>query len=236
TDTFYLGLIFVVLGTGLLKPNVSAMVGELYPEGGARRDAGFTVFYMGINVGAALGPLICSTLGEKINWHYGFAAAGVGMVLGLIQYRLSAKHLGEVGLRPGREQRLGRKERFGLFCALAALVMIVGLGLSGVLRINPITLARGTTKLIVAVAVLYFAYVFFFFDLDKTERQRVGVIFILFVSAALFWAGFEQAGSSFNLFAERYTDRKVDWLNYIIPWLKNIFPWFNNIIPTGWFQ
>src|SRR2546425_884210 len=85
TETFYPGLVLVVLGTGLLKPNISAIVGDLYPEGGARRDAGFTIFYMGINLGAAIGPLVCSTLGEKLNWHYGFGAAGVGMVLGLVQ-------------------------------------------------------------------------------------------------------------------------------------------------------
>nr|NIV16028.1 MFS transporter [Fodinibius sp.]NIW79466.1 MFS transporter [Calditrichia bacterium] len=81
-ETFYLGLILIVSGTGLLKPNVSAIVGELYPEGGARRDAGFSIFYMGINVGALVGPLVCGFLGEGINWHLGFAAAGVGMVMG----------------------------------------------------------------------------------------------------------------------------------------------------------
>jgi POT family proton-dependent oligopeptide transporter len=81
-QTFFLGLVLIVIGTGLLKPNISALVGQLYPEGGARRDAGFTIFYMGINLGALIGPLICSALGEKVNWHYGFAAAGVGMVLG----------------------------------------------------------------------------------------------------------------------------------------------------------
>ena len=80
-ETFYLGLVFVVIGSGILKPNMSAMVAELYPEGGARRDAGFTIFYMGVNLGAFIGPIVCSTLGEKINWHYGFGAAGVGMVL-----------------------------------------------------------------------------------------------------------------------------------------------------------
>src|SRR5215471_1193593 len=101
TEAFFLGLILVVIGTGMLKPNVSAMVGELYPEGGARRDAGFSIFYMGINLGAFIGPFICGTLGEKYNWHYGFAAAGVGRVLGLIQYRLLRKNLGTAGLRPG---------------------------------------------------------------------------------------------------------------------------------------
>jgi len=106
TECFYLGLILVVIGTGLLKPNVSAMVGELFPEGGGRRDAGFTVFYMGINLGAGLGPLVCSALGEKVNWHLGFAAAGVGMILGLIQYGVTARRLGEVGIR-AEHQTLG---------------------------------------------------------------------------------------------------------------------------------
>src|SRR6185436_1675981 len=88
---FFLGLVLIVLGTGLLKPNISAIVGELYPEGGSRRDAGFSVFYMGINLGARLAPIVTGKLGEQWNWHYGFAAAGVGMVLGLVQYRLSKR-------------------------------------------------------------------------------------------------------------------------------------------------
>ncbi len=97
--SFYIGLALIVCGTGLLKPNVSAMVGDLYPEGGARRDAGFSVFYAGINTGAFIGPLICGFLGENVNWHIGFGAAGVGMVLGLIQYRLGARYLGDAGQR-----------------------------------------------------------------------------------------------------------------------------------------
>src|SRR5215204_758014 len=94
--TFFLGLILIVLGTGLLKPNISAIVGDLYPEGGARRDAGFTIFYMGINLGAALGPLVCGYLAQNETfgrWPYGFAAAGLGMVFGLIQFHLTKKHL-----------------------------------------------------------------------------------------------------------------------------------------------
>ena len=96
--TFFLGLVFIICGTGLLKPNVSTIVGELYPEGGARRDAGFSIYYMGINLGAFFGPLITGYLGEGINWHYGFGAAGVGMILGLIQYRAGMKHIGNIGL------------------------------------------------------------------------------------------------------------------------------------------
>ena len=95
--SFFLGLVFVICGTGLLKPNVSTIVGDLYPDGGARRDAGFSVFYMGINLGAFLGPLVTGWLGEGYHWHWGFGAAGVGMVLGLIQFRLGQRHLGDVG-------------------------------------------------------------------------------------------------------------------------------------------
>src|SRR5918992_6059170 len=83
TQTFYLGLILIVIGTGLLKPNISAIVGDLYPEGGARRDAGFAIFYMGINIGATVGQIVTGVLGEKVGWHWGFGAAGVGMLAGL---------------------------------------------------------------------------------------------------------------------------------------------------------
>jgi POT family proton-dependent oligopeptide transporter len=220
TETFYLGLLLVVLGTGLLKPNVSVMVGELYPEGGARRDAGFTVFYMGINLGAALGPLVCSALGEKINWHYGFAAAGVGMVLGLAQYRLTAKYLGTAGSAPGHREGVRPKDRMLAWAALGAIILVIGLVMTGSVRLNPVALARGTSYVILGVAVVYFGSVFFFFPLDRTEKKRIGVILVLFLSSAMFWSGFEQAGSSLNLFAERYTQRSF----------------FQHLIPTGWFQ
>ena len=222
TKTFYIGLILVVLGTGLLKPNISAIVGDLYPEGGGRRDAGFTIFYMGINLGAFIGPLVCSSLGERVNWHYGFAAAGLGMVLGLIQYRLTRKHLGQAGLLPGNQNPLSGKGRIGLAGAAGAVVLVAGLALSGGIVINPIAVARNTTTAIVGIAVCYFLHVLLFLKLELAEKKRVGVILVLFLSSALFWAGFEQAGSSFNLFADRYTERSIEFLDVIIP--------------TGWFQ
>src|SRR5262249_8669965 len=98
--SFYLGLILIVLGTGLLKPNVSAIVGSLYSPTDRRRDAGFSIFYMGINLGAFIAPLVCSYLGEKINWHLGFGAAGVGMTLGVIQYVAGQGRLAHVGHPP----------------------------------------------------------------------------------------------------------------------------------------
>jgi len=213
TPTFFLGLGLIIIGTGLLKPNVSSIVGDLYPEGGARRDAGFSVFYMGINIGAFLGPIICGLLGEKVSWHLGFSAAGVGMVLGLIQYRMGARYLGDAGhIEPEEEARRPGAVRgllmgLGTVAAIAAVLAL--LQSSGAARITFEGVAKGAAYVIVAVAVLYFGSVLAFGGLTGTEKKRVGVIFVLFLAAALFWAGFEQAGSSMNLFAERLTDRSV---------------------------
>jgi len=226
SETFYLGLVLVVLGTGLLKPNISTIVGELYPEGGARRDAGFTIFYMGINIGAAISPLITSALGEKLNWRYGFAAAGLGMVIGLIQFHFTARHLGEAGRYPGHREGARGRDKLLLLGLLSAIAMVLVLALSGILRINPVLVARSTTYVIVALALIYFLFLFFLCDLDTTEKKRVAVIGILFIASAMFWSGFEQAGSSLNLFAERYTQRLVG--SYEIPagWFQSLGPIF----------
>ena len=225
-QTFYLGLVVVVIGTGLLKPNVSALVGSLYPEGSQKRDAGFTIFYMGINIGAFLGPFVCGTLGEKVNWHYGFGAAAVGMFLGLVQFKLSESRLGHAGNKPALP--LGGAERLIVVSSIVLLVVLGALAFSGVLPINPVRVAEGTTTFIVAIAVLYFAGVFLLGNLSTDEKKRVSVIIVLFIASALFWAGFEQAGSSFNLFAERYTDRIIDRLDFEIPttWFQSLGPLF----------
>jgi POT family proton-dependent oligopeptide transporter len=225
TTTFFLGLVLVILGTGMLKPNISAVVGQLYPEGGARRDAGFTIFYMGINLGAFLGPLVCSSLGEseRFGWHWGFGAAGAGMVLGLIQYRFTSRFLGDAGREPGhrRDPALGTDPAwYGVLACLGVVVVTVGMALAGAYEINPVALAKGTTYVIVGMAVLYFGGVFIFAKLDSVEKKRVVVIIVLFIASAMFWSGFEQAGSSLNLFADRYTDRIV------MGWE----------VPAGWFQ
>jgi len=228
TTTFYLGLIFVVLGTGLLKPNISAIVGELYQDNSHKRDAGYTIFYMGINLGAMIGPLICSTLGEnaRFGWHYGFAAAGFGMLFGLIQYRLTRHHLGNAGLLPDHLRADGTHKtppshgwlKVGIGVALTALLTV--LGLSGIWTFDAVGLAHWTTLIIALMAILYFAYVFIFGQLNATERKCVSVIVVLVIAEVIFWSGFEQAGSSLNLFAERYTDKMFLGMD----------------IPTGWFQ
>ncbi|MBN9693617.1 MAG: peptide MFS transporter [Verrucomicrobia bacterium] len=217
---FFSGLLLVVLGTGLLKPNISTLVGQLYPEGGARRDAGFTLFYMGINLGAAIGPLVCSALGEKLNWHYGFGAAGIGMLAGLIQFRLTRHHLGTAGLVPPSPPENPGRLWLGVGLGLVAIALIAGLALAGVLPLNPVWLASRTAAVIVGLALAYFGWVLLGVKLEPVERGRVIVIIILFLAAALFWSGYEQAGSSLNLFADRYTNRTVNGFE----------------VPAGWFQ
>ena len=227
-NTFFAGLVMIVLGTGLLKPNISTMVGELYPEGGARRDAGFSVFYMGINLGAFVAPIVCSWLGEKIGWHVGFAAAGVGMVLGLIQYTLGGKYLGEAGRYPDTgtdpSVRAGyvRSLFLGIGAVLLILAAILGARATGLLDITMAGAADGVGYLIVSIAILYFAYMFFAGGLDATERKRVSAVFVLFIFSALFWSGFEQAGSSLNLMAERYTNRVIAGWEMPAGWLQSV--------------
>ncbi|NIW23667.1 MAG: MFS transporter, partial [Gammaproteobacteria bacterium] len=227
-STFFLGLILVVLGTGLLKPNISAIVGELYGLSDERRDAGFTIFYMGINIGAALGPLICGLLARD-SWHYGFAAAGVGMLVGLIQFRATRAHLGIAGLEPDLAPTsisVQRNAWVGIGAFLLAVVALLVAGLTGVMQFDAVSLARGTTYAIGILGLLYFAYLFLLGGLTRDERGRVVVILALFLAAAMFWAGFEQAGSSLNLFAERYTVREFGAFEIPAAWFQSLNPIF----------
>jgi POT family proton-dependent oligopeptide transporter len=227
---FYVGLVLVALGSGLLKSNMSTLVGALYPEGGARRDAGFTLFYMGVNVGAFLGPMVCSALGEKLGWRWGFSAAGMGMVFGLIQFRWSRERLGNAGELPSSvraDWRALRGRWVGLVCAVIAMVA-TGVALwTGWLTVDPKVLASRTAGVIAGVGIVYFLWAALEIRLAAkggpeggVELRRLGVIAVLFAASALFWSGFEQVGSSLSLFAERFTDRMV------LEWQ----------VPAGWFQ
>ncbi len=214
--TFYLGLCLIVCGTGLLKPNVSAIVGDLYPEGGARRDAGFSIFYSGINTGAFLGPFVCGFLGEHVNWHWGFGAAGIGMILGVIQYRLGFKYLPQAAERKtAAEEDAGARRRAIRQLALA-VAGVAGLGIllallqrGGVVRLTLPGVAQSMGVVILAIVVVYLVFLLLFGKLDGAEKKRVSVVFVFFAATALFWSGFEQAGSSMNLFASRLTDRMI---------------------------
>jgi POT family proton-dependent oligopeptide transporter len=257
---FYLGLVVIVLGVGLLKPNVSAIVAELYPEGGARLDSGFTIFYIGINVGAFLGPLVTGEAQILYGPRAGFGAAGFFMAVGVLQFFLTRRHLGDAGMyspsraaaarAPGVDAPLLEGAAVGvpesataeaaallasaksthtrgrnwlqLWIGIAVASLVLAAASFGWMPVNPVGLARAISYVIVGVAVLYFLYYFFIADLTTQERKRGVVLVVLFAGSALFWSGFEQAGSSMNLFAERYTDRTLEWLHFVVP--------------TGWFQ
>ena len=228
--TFYVGLGLVALGTGLLKPNVSAIVGDLYTGNDARRDAGFTIFYMGINVGAFLGPGICSFLGEKVDWHLGFGAAGVGMTFAVLQYVLGRRHLAGAGeLKADASSLQAQARSLGQFLkglavvAVAALVLLA-LTSAGLLTLTVEAVARTVSLSISILAVLYFSYVILFACRDGLEKRRVGLIFVLFIGAALFWSGFEQAGSSMNLFAKEHTDLMIFSWEFPAGWLQQVNP------------
>ena len=225
---FYIGLTLIIIGTGLLKPNISAIVGDLYPEGGARRDAGFSIYYMGINAGGFLGPLVCGYLGEAVDWHLGFGAAGVGMVLGLIQYSLGGRHLGAAGeLRP--EMAVPARRSAATRALVRTIEGVVGLGLIaavlqsiGAIRLSLVGFVDWTGLFIVSLAGAYLLYVVLFGGLTTVEKKRVGVIAVCFLAAACFWSGFEQAGSSMNLFADRLTDRVISGWEMPASWLQSV--------------
>ncbi|PYP31291.1 MAG: MFS transporter, partial [Gemmatimonadetes bacterium] len=183
---FYTGLALIVVGTGLLKPNATTLVGSLYDERDARRDAGFSIFYMGINLGAFIGPLLAGGLAQKVDWHLGFACAGVGMTLGLIQYVL-----GRDRLRPAMERVAGR---------VRGTAPVAG---------SPARAGGG--------AIL---------DFTPVEWGRIAAVVVFFAFAALFWAAYEQAASTLNLFVDRYADRTV--LGWTVPssWFVAIQPLF----------
>lgn len=226
---FFLGLVLIVLGTGLLKPNISAIVGDLYPEGGARRDAGFSIFYMGINVGALVGQLITGYLGERVSWHWGFGAAGIGMAFGLLLFWLRAKDmLGPIGLDIVRDpdpvvqakrESTVRNTTIGGLLLLAAVFLMAA---TGVVTIDPQAVGGAMTFVLVGLAVAFFAYIFAFGGLTTDEKKRSAVIFVLFVFAAIFWAAFEQAPTSLQLFANDFTDRRIFGFDIPATWFQSV--------------
>ena len=228
TTMFFAGMGLIIIGTGLLKPNVSAIVGDLYPEGGASRDAGFSIFYMGINIGAFAGPLICGFLGEQVDWHLGFSAAGIGMILGLIQYSFGRKHLRGAGeLRADYKgsadhSRSWKVLGYGIAVVVALVLGAVVLQNSGTVKMTLQGVAQSAGGVILLVAVVYFGYVLLFGGLDSGQKKRVGAIAVFFLASALFWSGFEQAGSSMNLFADRLTDRSIGGWEAPASWLQSV--------------
>jgi POT family proton-dependent oligopeptide transporter len=207
TQVFFLGLASIAFGVGLLKPNVSTLVAHLYPEGGSRRDAGFSLFYMGINVGALLGSLCVPICAARFGWHWGFALPAAGMCIGLMQFVSTRHYLGITALSTPVSANLGAW--LPVIVIVAAVVTIGALCITGVVSIDPTAVAAATSWLIGLLAAAYFAYLIFFARLSGTERNRVYVMLMLFIASTVYYAGQEQAGTSLTLFAERYTDRNL---------------------------
>jgi POT family proton-dependent oligopeptide transporter len=241
--SFYLGLALVVIGTGLLKPNISTMVGTLYAPEDARRDAGFSIYYMGINIGAFLAPLACGWLAQSEQfrdilrsagvapesaWHFGFAMAAVGMFFGLVQYLAGAKHLGNAGLEPVRPEtpdaaaRDKRRLRIGLSATLGAIALLAGLAATGLVTISAETVARALGWILLLTVVVFFGWLFLSGGWTPAERKRLVVIGVLFVGAAVFWSVFEQAGSTLNLFAERSTSNTLLGMDFPASWFQSL--------------
>jgi POT family proton-dependent oligopeptide transporter len=239
---FYSGLALIVLGTGLLKPNISTMVGQLYSEKDERRDAGFSIFYMGINLGAFISPLIVGWLAEnewfrdylqrsgiapQNSWHFGFAAAAVGMFLGVVQYVAGGKHLGQAGLHPvaaqNREEAEAHKRKLvrGIAAVVGVLALIAVLGITGVVDLTVERIANGFGLFLSLVVVGSFASFFLFGKWTAQEKKRLVVILILFIASGIFWAGFEQAGSTLNLFAKNNTDNVLLGFRFDASWLQS---------------
>lgn len=227
---FYTGLCVVAIGTGLLKPNISSIVGELYPEGGARRDAGFSIFYMGINLGGALGMLTVGYLGEKIGWHIGFGAAAVGMFLGVVIFRFfSEKYLKEYGqlkVKEKQEVAATTTSNSSVMAIAMVAILVVFLVVLQLTHVIDLTTASGLAQamgiIIVSTALFYFIYIYIAGGLTLVEKKRLLVMFIFFVAVAIFWAGYEQGGSSLNTFAERYTDRNILGWEMPASWLQGL--------------
>ncbi|CAN5256992.1 peptide MFS transporter [soil metagenome] len=229
--TFYGGLALIVIGTGLLKPNISVMVGQLYAPEDARRDAGFSIFYMGINIGAFVAPLACGFLGENVNWHYGFGLAGIGMTLGLVQYWLGGKYLGTAGMHPHASTPTERASNLrmlslGTGVIVGLIALLAFLALTGAVALTPEAISNGYGVILGLTVVGLFGWLFTRSYWSDEERKRLYVIGVLFLAAAVFWSFFEQAGSSLNLFASELTQRNFFGFEFPASWFQSLNPLF----------
>jgi len=210
---FYTGLALIVIGVGGLKPNISTMVGGLYREGDIRRDKGFTIFYIGINLGAAAASIAVGYVGEEIGWHYGFGMAGIGMLLGQIVYMAGQKYLKGVGDPPSKEEQKNSDDGLGrlfnkLFrerVPLIAFIIIEALGIyllaTGIIGYGLLTMFLG---FVVGLMMVIYN------ELNPTEKDRYVVLLISFIIVIVFWGAFEQAGGLMNIYTKEKVNRMVD--------------------------
>jgi len=238
---FYLGLAFIIVGVGLLKPNVSAIVGELYSKEDVRRDAGFSIFYMGINLGAFIAPLIVGWLAQsdkfkeilagwgfrpELSWNWGFGIGALGMFLGVLQYVAGWKYFGSAGEKPSVEPASaeGRAARRQLWIGAVSLLVLVGgiaaLVANGTLAVKTVTDAFSWLYAVLVVG--FFVWLFKFGTWTKDEYRRLIVILVLFIGAAIFWSAFEQAASTLNLFANEKSRNQIFGWTFPASWFQSV--------------
>ncbi|MCF6524040.1 peptide MFS transporter [Streptomyces sp. JJ36] len=224
--SFFVGLVFIAVGSGLLKSNISTMVGHLYDgPNDPRRDGGFTIFYMGINIGAFLAPLTIGTVGQQVNWHLGFAMAGVGMALGLAQFLLGTRHLSaksDLVPSPLSAEERAVAIRKTLVGAAVATVFYGGLALAGAFSIDwvlwPMSIAG------IALPGLYFTRIRRDKDVTPDERKKMTGYIWFFVAAALFWMIFDQSGSTMTVFAKENTATTLLGFDFPESWFQSLNP------------
>ena len=243
---FYVGLCLLVIGTGLLKPNISTLVGQLYGPGDTRRDAGYSLYYMGINVGAFMAPLICGWLGQgagfrsvlagwgldpALSWHFGFGAAAVGMACGLAHYLYGERHLGTAGAAPGVEGAVARADAQrqlarGVLVAVALAAIGAVLAAFDIVSLTAASIGNAFGVVLLIITVGFFGWVFTVADWSADERRRLVLVLVLFLGATVFWSLYEQGGSTLNLFAERNTDTTVFGIDFPASWMQSLNPIF----------
>jgi POT family proton-dependent oligopeptide transporter len=245
--TFYLGLVLIAVGTGLLKSNVSVLVGKLYAPDDVRRDAGYSIYYMGINTGAFIAPLITGWLAQsdgfkqlltsagirpEASWHWGFGAAAVGMFLGLVQYVRGGKYLSPDGLYPVlpsdpvAAEKVRRQVRWISRAGLALILLLAVLVTVGAVRPDPEVISRNFGWVLIAVTIGFFAWLFVLGQWTREERKSLVVIAVLFLAATVFWMAYEQAGSTLNLFAQRSVDNRLLGHAFPASWYQSLTPLF----------
>jgi proton-dependent oligopeptide transporter, POT family len=243
--SFYLGLGLLVIGTGLLKPNISTLVGQLYADDDRRRDAGYSLYYMGINTGAFMAPLVCGWLAQgegfrallgrlgidpATSWHFGFGAAAVGMALGLVHYLAGRRHLGDAGTQVA-VARAGiadarRQLARGVLALGCGALLLAALAALGVVTPSAAWIGNAFGVVLLVITVAFFGWVFAQSEWTVDERRRLVLVLVLFLGATVFWSLYEQGGSTLNLFAERNTDTRLLGFDFPASWMQSLNPIF----------
>lgn len=244
---FFSGLLLIVLGVGMLKPNISTMVGGLYKEGDPRRDKGFSIFYIGINVGAAVAAILVGLIAKEYGWHYGFGLAAIGMVLGQLVYIFGQKYLSHVGNKPSlinaNDQSVSIKEIFQnmLSTKKSLIVLVLLVALSFVIPLQFMeTEVTAYIVFFIFLAVVVGFMMTVYEDLNgKVEKDRFIVLLLSFLIVIVFWGAFEQAGGLLNIYAQQKTDRFLPVFDYTIPaaFFQSLNPTYIILfgIPVAWF-